>query len=378
MAQLLLFMALFSLTGVARTTYTLSDLEVLVGEENTKEFFEHAHDIRPSERQEAWKTMVSKMGDVYSRKILEKSEIEPQDFRNTEKLFEMSALKTDGIFKVRRGEIGLRYLKTCLKAETPCWNDLKAFWEKDKTDADTAFKLAELTINIPDSPLATWNLLDVALKSPLSEFYCKKDFVMSALWGKIEIDYVKLGPEGDLMTKIDHTIHPDCVPVLVSEARKRLYQPPKPFDRELAYQILKSQMKADQEVTDFFFTVYLLDNPSQGELFNYSWNRVRELGGTVTRREKVLKTLKNLDPLPDAILGSLDQTKKRVVLNHFKTYFPEYLDFYTDECVKFYGGKGSFPSGNPTVHCQEFMNSELAPKVIDQFKIDQYQSVRKI
>lgn len=378
MPQLLLFMMLFSLTGHTRTTYSLADLEVLVGEENTKEFFEHALDVRPTERQEAWKTMVSKMGDIYSRKILEKIEIETKDFKDTENLYNMSALKSDDVFKRRRSEIGLRYLKNCIKSETPCWNDLKAFWEKDKTDADTAFKLAELTSGMQDSPLSSWSLLDVALKSPLSEFYCKKEFVMSALWGKIEIDYIKLGPEGDLMTKIDHTIHPDCVPVLVTEARKRLYQPPKVLDRELAYQILKSQMKADQDITDFFFTVYLLDNPSQGELFNYSWNKVKELGGTVTRREKVLKALKNLDPLPDAILGSLDQTKKRVVLNHFKTYFPEYLDYYTDECVKFYGGKGSFPSGNPTVHCQDFMNSDLAPKVIDQFKIDQYNNVRKI
>lgn len=378
MYQLLLFITLFSLTGHARTTYTLTDLEVLVGEENTKEFFEHALDVRPSERQEAWKTMVSKMGDIYSRKILDKSEIEAKDFRDTENLYNMSALKTDDVFKMRRSEIGLRYLKNCLKSETPCWNDLKAFWEKDKTGADTAYKLAELTSGMQDSPLTSWSLLEVALKSPLSEFYCKKDFVMSALWGKIEIDYIKLGPDGDLMTKIDHTIHPDCVPVLVGEARKRLYQPPKVLDRELSYQILKSQMKANQDITDFFFTVYLLDNPSQGELFNYSWNRVKELGGTVGRREKVLRTLKKLDPLPDAILGSLDQTKKRVVLNHFKTYFPEYLDFYTDECVKFYGGKGSFPSGNPTVHCQDFMNSELAPKVIDQFKIKQYNDVRKI
>ncbi len=378
MAQLLLFMMLFSLVAQSRSTYTLTDLEVLVSEENTKEFFEHALDVRPSERQEAWKTMVSKMGDVYTRKILEKTEIETKDFRDTENLYNMSALKADDIFKMRRSEIGLRYLKNCLKSETPCWNELKAFWEKDKTNADTAFKLAELTSGLQESPLSSWSLLDVALKSPLSEFYCKKDFVMSALWGKIEIDYIKLGPEGDLMTKIDHTIHPDCVPILVSEARKRLYQPPKVLDRELAYQILKSQMKADKEVTDFFFTVYLLDNPSQGELFNYSWNRVKELGGTVGRREKVLRTLKKLDPLPDAILGSIDQTKKRVVLNHFKTYFPEYLDHYTDECVKFYGGKGSFPSGNPTVHCQDFMTGELAPKIIDEFKIKQYQSVRKI
>lgn len=180
------------------------------------------------------------------------------------------------------------------------------------------------------------------------------------------------------MTNIDQTIHPDCLPVLIGEARKRIYHPPKVFDRELAFQILKSQSKADQSITDFFYTVYLLDNPSKGELFNYSWNRVKELGGTVTRRENVLSKLKSLDPLPDAILGSLDQTKKRVVLNHFKTYFPEYLNYYSDQCLKFYGGKQTFPAGNPTIHCQDFMTGDLAPTIIDDYKIKQYLEIRKI
>ncbi len=377
MAQLLLFMVYFNVQ-VWGNSYTLADLEVLTAEEGHDEFFKHALDIRPSERQEAWKNMVSKMGDLYSRKVLQKAELNKTDFHKIEQLYSWPTLKLDDVFRLRRQEIGLRYLKSCLKSENPCWNELKAFWEKDKTDADTAYKLADLTLGLPDSPISTWTLLDVALKSPLSEFYCKKEFVMDALWGKIEIDYVRLGPEGDLMKKIDQTIHPDCIPVLVGEARKRLYHPPKVFDRELSFQILKSQSKADQAVTDFFYTVYLLDTPSQGELFNYSWNRVKELGGKMNRRETVLKKLKSLDPLPDAILSTLDQTKKRVVLGHFKTYFPEYLDHYTDQCVKFYGGKGSFPSGNPTLHCQEFMNSELAPLIIDDFKIKKYQEVRKI
>lgn len=378
MTGLLLLISFFLPVTWAETPYTLADLEVLVSEESHKEFFQHALDIRPSERQDAWKTMVSKMGDLYSRTILQKSDITRTDFLKIEELFSWNALKTDDVFKLRRRDIGLTYLNKCLKAENPCWTDLKNFWEKDKSDADTAYKLAEMVNGVENSPITSWSLMEVALKSPLSEFYCKKDFVMTALWGKIEIDYVKLGPEGDLMKKIDQTIHPDCVPILVSEARKRLNTPPKVFDRELAFQILKSQSKADQLTTDFFYTVYLLDNPSQGELFNYSWNRVRELGGTITRRENVLAKLKSLDPLPDAIMSSLDQTKKRVVLNHFKTFFPEYLDHYTDQCTKFYGGKGSFPSGNPTINCQKFMSSELAPLIIDDYKIKQFNSVRSI
>lgn len=368
-------MALFN-TYLWAAPYGAADLEVLVAEENYKEFFEHALDIRPMERQDAWKNMVHKMGALYSQKVLQKLDLNRSDFIQIEKLYDWPTLKNDDVFRLRRQEIGLKHLKRCLKAANPCWDDLKLFWEKDKSDADTAYKLAEIIQGLPNSPISTWTLLDVALKSGLSEFYCKKDFVMTALWGKIEIDYIKLGPEGDLMKKIDQTIHPDCMPVLLKEAHGRLYHPSKVFDRELAFQIIKSQDKANQEITDFFYTVYLLENPSQGELFNYSWSRIKELGKSSERRERVLNQIKGLDPLPDTILSSLDQTKKRVILRHLKGNFPEYMDFYTDQCVKFYGGKGSFPSGNPTIHCQDFMNSELAPQIIDSYKIDEYHKVR--
>ena len=130
--------------------------------------------------------------------------------------------------------------------------------------------------------------------------------------------------------------------------------------------------------SDFFYTIYLLENPSQGELFNYSWNRIRELGRSAERREEVIKKLTSLDPLPDLIFSTLDQTKKRVVLNHFKTYFPEYLDFYVDQCISYYGGKKKFLNGNPTMHCQDFMNSNLAPLLIEDYKIKKYFEIRKI
>jgi hypothetical protein len=378
MAKLLLLILVLNSPVWARAEYTLQDLEALAKEGSYKEFFEHALDVRPSERLESWKSMVTRMGDEIGRKVLENSEIERKDFLKIEELYTWPALKSDDVFKVRRQEIGINYFRKCLKTENPCWSDFKNFWEKDKENPETAFKLAELALNKESSPVSTWNLLEVSLKSPLSEFYCKKDFVMNALWGKIEIDYIKLGTEGDLMKKIDQTVHPDCLPTLISEAKNRLNRPSRIQDREIAYQILKSQSKADEALTDFFFTVYLLDNPAQGELFNYSWNRIRELGGTITRRERVLKKLKSLDPLPDELFSSLDETKKRVVLKHFKTYFPEYLDFYTDQCIKFYSGKGSFPQGNPTIHCQRFMSSDLAPTILDDFTIKKFQEARKI
>lgn len=358
--------------------YQLSDLEVLSSEGSYEEFFKHALDIRPSERQDAWKAMVSKMADIFTQNTLKKSEITASDFKSVENLYRWPSLKADDVYRLRRQDIGFKYLKKCLKQTDPCWSDVKSFWETDPTDSEMAIKLAEILKDYPNSPIPTWTFLDVALKSPLSEFYCKKPFVMDSLWDKIGIDYIRLGTMGDLTVKIDQTVHPDCLPSLIQTARLRLYSPKKENDRELSFQILKSQSKAGQGIEDFFYVIYLLEKPSQGELFNYSWNRLKELGNQSLRRERVLAEMKKLDPLPDTLFASMDESKKKVIGAHFKANFPEYFDFYSDQCVLFYGGKDSFPSGNPTIHCQELMNSELAPMLLPIDKIKRYQDVRKI
>ncbi len=379
MAQHLLFMVLFLTSASWAASYSLSDLEVLVNEKSYEEFFKHALDVRPTERQVSWKAMVSKMGETFAQSVLNRSEIRPSDFKQTEALYQWPSLAADDVFKLKRQEIGLRYLKKCLKSNTPCWNELKEFWERDSKDADLAYKLSELVSQIPDAPLSTWTFLEVAFKSPLSEFYCQKDFAMNSLWGKLEIDYIRLGSQGDLLKKIDQTVHPDCLPALNKEAVRRLYRPEKGQDRELGFQILRAQMKENQNLSDFFYTIYLLERPSKGELFNIAWSKLKELGSSSERRDAVLSQIKTkLDPLPDEIFSSIDIPKKRVVLNHFKANFPEYLDYYSNQCVKFYGGQNTFPHGNPTVHCQDLMSSDLAPEILTKDKIQRYQEVRKI
>jgi hypothetical protein len=373
------FSLLFTgLTSSAHAGYSLADLEVLTAEGGHDEFFKHALDVRPSERQDAWKSMVIKMGDVFTRSVLKRKDISPQNFQKTELLYRWPVLKADDVFKSRRQEIGLTFLKSCLKESSPCWKELKDFWETDSTDPDTAFKLAELISQFPDSPTKTWSYLQVALKSPLSEFYCQKDFALNALWKKFEIDYIRLGSRGDLLSKIDETIHPDCLPHLNKLAMERLMRPNSQDDRELAYQLLKAQGKASQKLTDFFFTVYLLENPSKGELFNYSWNRLKELGKASSRRDEVYQIIKNLDPLPDTLLASLDLPKKRAILNHFKLHFPEYFQHYAQQCLSFYGGTGIFPKGNPTMNCQNLMESDLGRSYYGREMINDFTKIRKI
>ena len=352
--------------------YTLADLEVLTQEGNFDEFFSHALDVRPSERQEAWKGMVSKMSDGYARHILAKSELTREHFKRIENIYTWPTLATDDVFKAHRQEIGLKYLKTCLKKTDPCWNDFKTFWEADKNNPDTAFKLAELSLELPDKPISTWVFLDVALKSSLSEFYCKKEFVLESVWGKLEIDYIRLGTSGDFLKKIDETVHPECLIPLNQMAFKKLNKPEKLSDREVAYQMLAAQGKINSGLTDFFYTVYLLENPSKGELFNYAWNRLTELSRSVDRREEVLKKIKTLDPLPDELFASLDEAKKTAILNHFKNKFPEYLYFYADQCLMYYGGKTAFPDGNPTMKCQNLMEQDTARTLVGEDKVQRF------
>jgi hypothetical protein len=370
--------SLLFMTSLHAAQYRLADLEVLTQEENYEEFFSHALDILPSERQESWKGMLSKMADGFTRQILSKSSISQGHFKKIESLFTWPALKADDIFKGQRNEIGLRYLKNCLKQEKPCWDELKDFWEADQKDPDNAFKLAELTLHFDQKPISTWTFMEGALKSPLSEFYCKKDFVVEAVWQKLAIDYIRLGEKGDFLKKIDETVHPDCLPSLNQVAKGQLLNPNTISDRELAYQLLNAQGKMRPELSDFFLTVYLLENPSKGELFNLAWNRLSELSRSISRREVVLKNISRLDPLPDELFSSLDQNKKRAILNLFKVKFPEYLHLYTTQCLKFYEGKTIFSHGNPTIKCQDLMRLDFAQDVLGQETIDRFYKIKSI
>jgi hypothetical protein len=380
MTRFSLLFILLSCLNVAqsRADYTLVDLEVLTQEGNYEEFFSHALDIRPSERQAAWRGMVEKMADAYGRQILARTEITKALHTKSESLFSMPVLKSDPVFKIHRQEIGLKYLKTCFKQTLPCWEELNRFWEADKNDPELAFKLAELIVNVPEKVTPIWTFLEVALKSPLSEFYCKKDFVLKAIWGKLEIDYIRLGTAGKFLNKIDDTVHPDCLLSLNKWAYQKLEKPDKVSDRELAYQILEAQGKSNSVLSDFFYTVYLLENPSQGQLFNYAWNRLSELSKSMDRREEVLKKIKNLDPLPDELFSSMDATKKRAVLTHFKNKFPEYLYYYANQCLLFYDGKTAFPNGNPTMKCQDLMHTDSAAELVGKDNVERFHKVRSI
>ena len=378
MNKLLLLTILLSFFGqnlAMGNTYSIKDLEILAQESNYEEFLDHALDIRPLERQDQWKLMVTAMADGFAKRMLTKSEIKKNDLLKIENLFSWPHLREDSLFKTRRIEIGLKYFGVCLKGTSPCWKELKTFWENDTSDPELGQKFAELTKDLKDSEISTWTFLENSLKSPLSEFYCKKPFVQDEVWAKLKIFYNGIPKESEFLKTIDMTLHPDCLISINKMAMERLYRPAKADDREFSYQFLSAQGKNNRDLTDFFYTIYLLENPSKGELFNYSWNRLNELSKSVIRREKVLKELSRLDPLPDQILGSFDDAKKRAILNHFNLKFPEYFHHYAQQCLNYYSGKGVFPYGNPTINCSKLMNTPEARVIIGHETVTKFKQI---
>ena len=98
----------------------------------------------------------------------------------------------------------------------------------------------------------------------------------------------------------------------------------------------------------------------------------------MNRRDEVMKRIQKLDPLPDEVFSSMDESKKRAIISHFKNKFPEYLYFYTDQCLLFYGGSSTFPNGNPTMKCQNLMGTSDAAKLLGAEKVERYLKVRSI
>lgn len=370
----LLFLIPPSALGV---TYNLDDLKALAAENSYREFLNHAMDVRPSLRQEEWKSMVVKMSNLFAQNLLGQKKIEKSDFHKIENIYSWVPLKTDELFVARRHEIGLKYLRDCLGENNSCWDELKGFWEQDKSNPETAYRLAELTKPYPNFPISQWDFLTHAVKSTLSEFYCKKSFVQKEIWTQLEDIYIKLGTKGDLLKQIDALLHPACLTPLNDLALRKMHNPQKNSDRELSFQILKSQFKATTRIEDLFYTIYLLEKPSQGELFNFSWNRVKLLSTLPTRRDAVIETFKTLDPIPDEILSSLDDLKVRAIYHHMNENFPEIIDFYFKQCKAYYSGSLTFPNGNPTLRCKEFVESPRGASLIGTQLLSEFKAIFK-
>ncbi len=359
--------------------YSMADLEALVASQGHQEFFQHALDIRPSERDPRWNQMVEEMGESLLRLLADKPRLERADFHQAETLMGWAALARHEFFRQRRQDLGLRWIQQCLAGDasptSPCWQDVLGFWAKDRQDPDVAPRLLALLephfrAGTPPVPLTPYYVLRPLLLSPLAELQCKKDVVRNVLWAEARAQWARQESAMPLA-------HEGCWTTLEPWLHGLWRDGATLEDLVLAQAVLEARGKLDPMEKDLFQVVYLLGRPSRGETFNLAWNRVRDLGGQPARREELMGRLRAWRPLPGEVFANLDLEKRRAVANHFKRHFPEFLDHYALTCVEFFGGKRRFPEGNPAHHCRElFETAEKAPGLLSNGSVDAFKAVQ--
>lgn len=378
--------------GWAQSKYSMVDLEALEKERSFKEFFAHALDIRPSERTEYWQTMTRNMGEEYLKSLLQKLQLDHGDYLHMEELTSWPALKNYEFWRLKRQEVAMRWFQQCLKQNpTPgavCWQDLVNFWEADRQEPDLAIKILHLVTpylaaTAPNeldpthkarALVSDYFILAPLLRSNLSELHCKKPEVQKVVWNKLTGLYRTNFKSEGFTQLLNQVANKECWIQLEPLMHGMWERGASSDELTLAYLVLRSQNALTAFEQDLFQVTYLLTSPGRGEMMNRAWARLKELSSLPKQRDQILAHLKRWHPLPGDVFGDLDPVKKRALARHFKQNFPEYLDLYAHTCLDYFGGKRSFPEGNPAIYCRELFDlsqteSGLLPQsLIESFK----------
>ncbi|MBL7664741.1 MAG: hypothetical protein JNM93_06375 [Bacteriovoracaceae bacterium] len=380
----LVILPLFAQNIAPYQTYQIADLQMLAGEQNYLEFFEHARDIPPGQRNEDWQKMVISMAQNFTAQIKRNKQVDEKTFTLIEDLHTWPILKKDEFFTSDRNTIGKSYLEQCFvinqTKKNPCIEKLLIFWRRNPIYPELGVTIAELLRSQIDTgdlhAAAAMNQKIEINKSyhfQYFEFYrpaLKDESIATFTCSKLPVQQLLLNEFYQLANTTTSTrikqfhgeLHPDCWAQIKKSFVLAITK--NTNDKELAYLVLSGLKEIEEQTQSLYLTTYLLEKPVPGELFNLAWSNVMNLSKTKVKRDEILNLMKDIDPLPDRIFGSDDAIKKRSIARLFNDYFPEYIDHYTKSCLSFLTGKQTFENGNPTVHCRQYYELSKEQKIL--------------
>ena len=365
-ALAIIFTILLCAKASAVQIYTMKDLNVLYEQKAYKEYLAHALDIRPSLRNKKWRELTTKMASDYVSSLINKGVSTYNGFKYIENLTNIPILKKDDFFQLKRTQYAYSYFKSCTK-ET-CRKEFKEFWRTAKHYPDYDFKFYEL-FRLKDSRTTNY-ILPYFTKSSGSEFYCKKGHVVNDLVRILETELrlTRIGKSKEVILKFADK---DCISSLSKQITESLLSLKKSNMKKITlYKILKSNNLISNSDEDLFFATYILQGPIVGEVFNLAWNRIIKVSQTYKRREKLLRRMLSMDPLPGEVFAHPDTSKRDTLIKFFHRNFPEYLEGYVKTCINYYSGAVEHPYGNPTIHCDSLMKAtKKRPWIQDHLKI---------
>lgn len=376
MLTFMLCLSCFPVWSKAVALYSLKDLQILEAENNYQEFFQHALDLRPSLRSKEYRALVDSMANNFTKLLLKKKLIEDKEYSMLGEVLSLPGQKTNLEFKRNRGQIAVNYFKE--KAKGHSTHDYRSkilkFWQEDPEDFELGLKLAALYEKYESTEYdkQAWSFYEDAIKSEVADFYCKRQQVQAALVSYLSFRFNDA--HLNLKTLIGSMMHVNCWKEVKPHLKSLLLTSPPEFAMNL-YQLLKQQNELTNEEKTYFSFVYIINGPINGDTFNEAWNVLAELKHDQQKRQLLLEQLRSLGHLPDGILGSFDEARKKVIASHIQKNVPEYFDLYTRECLSYLKGEKTFPSGNPTLHCRELieLNQKEQANLVDPLLILQYE-----
>lgn len=364
--------------------YQLKDLEVLENNKEYIEFFNHAKDVLPRKRSKIWQNMVLSMAMQMLAPLKKKQNtLELKDYELILKISHWPVLKNNEFFIQQRDAVLLNHFKYCFINNNykDCYSKVLDFKNKYETSTEFSFHLIKKIQNIKteqeeyffySEQYGFWNLVSDLVKHELSEFYCHKSPLKETITNKL----FALSYTSDELTITDH-IHKDCWSSIHDYFKHTLLTNKDDRLRAKMLALLKGQINFTKNEKYLSSVLNLLSDKSHSpkEVIKL-WDEIKILSQDYKLRNKILKQLKAITPLPGELFNAKTKQHK-LMAKAINQYFPEYIDFYATTCLDHLRGIIETPGGNPAMRCHELFNLSKSLKLLPQGKQDQYFEIMK-
>lgn len=354
------------------TSYTMSDLKILAAENNFREFFAHALDVRPSQRSADYKTMVEELGLGFLNSLLDNSKLEDNDKQLVYTISKWPIFLDNEFFRKKRDYIFLKQVSACFAADKKdCLSQATEIYSDFKHDLIFSYDIVMLLSKHKVSTILLWPMAQSLAQDTLSEFYCARDGFKDVIINKL----LKNGGQNGKLTTI---VHQDCLKVLTPDLRSILHQTDT-RNRHIAFTILKeAKQLSTQDKSLFYILNFLSKRELKSTEIDHALTGLAQLKDDFTKREKLLGLLKTYDPMPGKIFSNKNERKMKDLKSQSKLRilhrnFPEYLDAYAQTCLSYLSGTKEYPRGNPTPDCHGLFRLDKKLKLLPKSFHSQYQ-----
>ena len=357
------------LFAAPRQLYSLQDLEVLESNNNFREFFAHALDIRPSKRNKAWKNMCINMAESFMADMQEQG-ITKEDRQLFLKVLKYPALTGDEFFIEKRDYFLALMAKDYAKNHSAekSIQFSKDIYEKFRGKPVFGIHLAKAIYPIMKKDEYHIKYLDFfkeitepMISSKFSEFYCAKEPINQLV---IDLIFFKT-----IQTK---KIHKDCISKLLPSLEKRLYSNDNNI-RQSAFEFLsKNKLIKKSDKAHYHVLNLLYGKQYTKEEWDPIIKSLKIIGDNYQIRSEIMEKIAKMDPYPDVLFDVYPEKQLISLSRIISRYFPEYLDRYTKNCLNYLSGKKTFKNGNPTPNCHKYMrigikSESSPPQVLKQY-----------